>query len=40
MALECKKIYELVKIKNDETCTAACTEFLNQYHSEIMMSLA
>ena len=37
--LECKKIYDMVKIRNDEICTAACTDFLNQYHSEIMMSL-
>ena len=39
VALECRKIYDMVKIRNDEICTAACTDFLNQYHSEIMMSL-
>ena len=26
---ECKEIYEQVKLRNNEACTAACTQFLN-----------
>ena len=36
---ECKEIYEQIKVKNDETCAVACTQFLNQFHGEIMSSL-
>ena len=36
---DCKQIYEQMKVNNDEKCAFACTQFLNQYHSEIMASL-
>ena len=37
---QCKGILEVTKINNEQACTFACTQLLNQYHSEIMSSLA
>ena len=29
-----------MKVNNDEKCAFSCTQFLNQYHSEILASLS